>query len=106
MVTILKPILKIVTASVTVDEGHSAEIAIESNIDPKQGLVINYTPTEEVTEYLRPIAQNGESKGSGDVRSVSLEFTRATSSSDDRWLATIDLATQFHIATAEKFRYP
>ena len=29
----------------------------------------------------------------------SLEFTQATSSSDVPWLATIDLATQFHIAT-------
>ena len=92
------PELTIATSSTTisVNEGTSAMIMVQASENPKQPVTFNYTPTETGTEYLAPVTENGVSKGSGDERSVTMEFrqTGSNPSSSDPWVATISLATQ------------
>ena len=67
-------------------------IGVEASVDPKQTLRVKFTPTETGSNYLRPITQDGVSKGANVERYADLTFTRA--SSGDPWRATIRLETQ------------
>ena len=90
------PELTIATAStmVSTDEGTAAMIMVEASESPKRPLTFKYTPSESGnTEYLAPVDEDGTMKGSGDERTVTLEFAE-TPPGSDTWIAILSLATQ------------